>query len=165
MDKSYKILLEEISTVKDLEVFKRSIDDFVAMMFETSNDVESKLSECFSNNQVKAWLSLFKARGIKEDNPVELQKFVLSVKEVAEALPVISLGVAFDLPQSLLKKISSWFINTYNTNVLLDIQLRTDIIGGLVIMDAGSFHDYSLSKQLDQMSARGKLRLSSLLSE
>lgn len=165
MEDIYLRLFNDLYTVDDVELFRSNIDEFIAKTFEMKHGVEEKLDGCFSGSLTKEWMALFDKKMIDLDNPEKIQKFVLEVKVLLDDLRVVGLLVAWNIPQDVIKKMSLWFETNFGEKVIMDIKLDRFILGGLVVLDNGKQHDYSLIKQLERMGEKGDLKLSSLLGD
>ena len=79
----------------------------------------------------------------------QLQQFVQEIKAELNNLPTISIYLAIDPTEEVVKAISRWFTDNLSLKVLLSITVSPTLIGGIQILYKGLIRDYSLRKTLD----------------
>lgn len=73
------------------------------------------------------------------------------LKKQVAALPAISLTLAFTPGQETLNRISAWLKTNVAKDLLIDLMVDENIIGGAQIAYQGHYKDYSLAKKLKKI--------------
>lgn len=144
----YLPILQVVYTKDQAISFDKQIDQLLIDIFNPQNSFEERLSKLVSLEQREVLLTVLHAHNIALTDTVRLKEFLVGLKNQLDNLPIISLQIAFDPSASTLKLISHWFVSTLNRKYLLDIQIKREILGGIIIISHGIFKDFSLRKKI-----------------
>ncbi len=95
----------------------------------------------FTKNLTKSFFSKTKEEQVKILE--EIEQYLLS-------LPKIRLTFAFQPSYEFLQDLSQWLKEQTSQTVVLDVMVRPQIIGGLIIEYKGKYRDFSLIKKIHQ---------------
>lgn len=146
----------EINTVEELQLFYKEIDQIISSVFQDSEGLEKVLSSVVSAGKKEKIISLLRASDVSFDNLVEVQKTLELIKEAGSLIPQISLKLAFEPSQNMLRNIGLWFVRNLEQKVFLDIQTESNILGGAHIAYDGEFSDQTLKTKIDHLLSTKK---------
>lgn len=139
-----------VYTKRDLLLFYKEVDQLVDSIFKTDTDFSKSSSSILGKDKKQNVEEYLRANNIDFKNPVAIKETLLKIKKLGEAFPVVSLTLAFEPTEKILKDISFWFIKRLNTKVILDIDYERAFIGGALISYGGRYKDYSLREKIDK---------------
>jgi F0F1-type ATP synthase delta subunit len=166
MKKSSYIYLDELFSdlllVRDVMEFKNELEKLKVDLYEIRGNIDEKLAHNFSGVQAEGWKRLFVAEDVGQDDPTQYLRCVKEVERILDDLPRVTLVLAQNMPHRIVRRISDWFASNFRKRVILDIQVDPENLGGVVVLDKGHYHDYSLTRKLEEMAEKGELQLSRL---
>lgn len=83
------------------------------------------------------------------DDNTTLSKLKNVLSDVKKHAPVVHMGLARESTKVELKPVIDWMRSNIHPNVLLNIGLRPDIIGGCTIRTANHYYDFSLKNYFE----------------
>lgn len=78
------------------------------------------------------------------------KKFLNDLATVVDAIPVLSMVIAIDPSQHLIQSVREWWLKNFNNQVLLDVEIDSEIIAGAQISFGGKFVDLSFRSKLKE---------------
>ncbi len=141
----------EINTVDELLLFYKEIDQIISKLFQNSESLDEVLSSTTSTGKKEKILSILKASEVSFDNLVEVQKTLELIKEAGGLIPVISLTLAFDPSQNMVKDIGLWFVRNLDQKVFLEVRTEPKVLGGAHISYDGEFSDQTLRSKIEHL--------------
>jgi len=94
--------------------------------------------------------SLAKALIDQINDTKDVQIYLKTLLASMNKLEVIHLGLAFEPSGDLVEKLSLWIDKNLGEAVVIDFELKPQLIGGASISYKGRYGDYSLSKKIDE---------------
>lgn len=146
----------EINTTEELQLFYKEIDLIISRLFHDGGSLEGALSSSVSAGKKEKILELLRASNISAENLVEIQKKLELIKEVGNFIPVISVKLAFEPSQQIVKNINLWFVRNLQEKVFLDISVERNILGGVFLSLNGEFLDRTLKTKIDSLLSTKK---------
>lgn len=129
-----KSYIEDIK-LKQSEDKRRSIDKILA-------DEDNKLSDIVSG--------VLESNEIDESNPDSVIQFLDKVISQIDSLEKVDLTVAVEPTEELIRSISDWVQEEVQENLLIDIEVDPDVLGGVKLSYKGNYLDLSLDKKLKE---------------
>lgn len=143
-------LFSSIYTKQDLQLFYKEIDQVKASLFEGPGSLQEKLSAVFNPEKTEEILTFINLEKIRVDSPVFIQEGLEKIKTLGDLLPVISLELAFEPTENVLKKIDTWLMQNIGKKVLVNISLERRDIGGTNISFNGVYKNYTLRNKINE---------------
>ncbi len=148
------VLLETAPTKTELARQIRLLRNFLEYRFFTSIETTPTLLEYCAAREIptedgdimKMWRSDF----INAFDKHNAYKRINTMTEDIKNLPYISLYAPVALDTASLIKIGAWFRQTTGANMLLDIHIDPERVGGCAIAQNGVYRDYSLHYILEK---------------
>ncbi len=133
-----------IKTVDEREEIKSLIQELRESLFKKEgfgrilkNKVPLKYSPLI-NSYVKSTLGKEGFEGSLES----LEEYLKNLKE-------INITLAFEPSEKTIDKIYTWVTKNVGTDVILNLAIQPDILGGAILSYKGLYFDYSLEKKLN----------------
>ncbi len=114
-------------------------------VFTTNFTLEKTLAELFGIQKKDLLLKLFREHNISETSPSDIQAFLKKIQDTIKTLPVITLSIAFEPTEEILKSFSEWFLFTLKKQVVFALEIDITILAGARITCNGKFKDYSVT--------------------
>lgn len=93
---------------------------------------------------------------IKQNKPVDVQKFINEFIEVLKNLPVLNLTIAFEPRSKSIDHFHAFITQNISKNILMNIEIDPSIVGGAQITFNGKYIDFSLKKLLEvELNTKG----------
>lgn len=141
----------ETIDLSDLFHTKAQADDFSARLsvitkkiFETSFNPEAALLESFGVKKKDIIMTLLRNNNINPESRLAIKEFFEKIQQKIVSLPVLSIILAFEPKEATLRALSSWFVLNTNKQVLFDISVDAELIGGAAIYSNGKYLDFSI---------------------
>ncbi len=135
-------LFSKLKTLEDLEILKGEIDRLENALYQTNVNYNDILK-----NDIRDWVSEVITRESKE---VGFEKYLEKIKKDLISIPVLSASVSFEPSTSFIEKLSLWLKSNISSDVVVDLLLNTQIIGGIQMSFKGKYLDLSLRKKISK---------------
>lgn len=146
-------LFSTVYTKEDLLIFYKEIDQLIALLFTGPGELSEKMDQVVAADKKKSLLYYLGATNTRLDNLVDIKEALSKVERLGNALPVVTLELAFEPTESIIKTISYWFVKRIQTKVILDFTLERRIIGGAYVAVNGTYKDYTLQTKINKYFA------------
>lgn len=144
-------LLSLIKTRQYAEEIIQKLDELKDCLYNKRIDLDKKMSELFSfelKEKIKAYSW---QEGINLNDPESFGKFISNLRMVIKSMPVVTIQIAFEPDEGIVKEVSAWFVENYGKNVLVDLVYNKDIIAAAIIVFDKENRDLSLKKKIEEM--------------
>ena len=140
----YSEILLQLRTISDVDTLKEEIDILLNSLYKSNFEetLYSKVRKTIVDSLVRV--------GAIHESPLR------SLQKQLSDLRVLKLTLALEPTPALVDNISSWVKTNVGEDVVLDLDLNSDLIGGAQIAFAGKYADYSLSSAYDQFCQTAK---------
>lgn len=145
-----KQLCEIVRTRQEADLLKEDLEKLSSALFNTKTNPANEIDLYIPFDKKEKILSLLQTNGIGFQDLDKTQKFLSLIQESLSSIPVISLQIAFEPKKELIGSIQEWFFLKLKREVLLDINIKKELLGGTVIINNGVFRDYSLKKKIEE---------------
>lgn len=143
-------LFSTIYTKQDLLLFYKEVDQIMTNMFTEPENFEETASGILAPEKKTAVFNFLKQENVKMNNPVDIKVGLSKIKKIGDNLPIVSLRLAYEPTEAVIKTISSWFIKKLGQKVVIDFSLERSIIGGVYISYNGLYKDYTLKTKVEK---------------
>ncbi len=113
-------------------------------IYETDFDLDKTLMEEFGLKKKELLLAMFRDNDVSPESPNKLKDFLGSVQKEIALLPVLTLKIAFEPTDKILKTLSEWFVMNIKNQVLFDINVDKRLIAGAILNYNGKDVDYTI---------------------
>lgn len=120
-------------------------------LYETNFNLEKSLSEQFGIKKKDAFISLLRNNNTNPENVTALITIFSKIQDQIATLPVITLTLAIEPNEEIMKALSNWFLLNLKKHVLFDFRVDTHLIAGTVLTYGGKYLDFSLKPILDEV--------------
>jgi len=159
MEEIFEILAQKIITKEDLIFFLEEISLLEGMVFKDTETpllerAKGKIREEFRNE-----LQELEKNGIILTSANQQFSFFDELKKYLAKIPHLKLEIAFSPSQSFLLRIKKWFKEKNHQEVILDVTINPNVVGGAIIEYQGYFRDFSLAKEINKLISQRQLQL------
>lgn len=146
------MLLDQFNTKQELDHLLASLTKFKLDLFNyTSEQLEQKLYDEYDVVFVNTLKELLKnnSLSINDDNKLQIESLLDQVEKEAAEVEVLKITLAFTPTERFLAELQNWISKHVGQNVLLDLLVREEIIGGAEIVYKGLYKDMTISNKLE----------------
>lgn len=147
------ILSDFFNTKTQANEFSERLSVIEANIYEVNFNIEKELEEQLGSKKRDSFLALLRENNISATSNSELLKFFTAIHETIKNLPLLSITVAIDPKENVLKAISDWFVLNVKKQVLLEVTTDPEIIAGAVVEFGGKRFDASIKTVYNQICA------------
>jgi len=148
-----------VHTKKDIEEVILQLDDLINSLFNVNIDIEKKMDEILPQDKKQKIMEIVKRNKIDIKDTLQFQNFLKELQQRVENIPVIMLHFAFNPKEEILRSVLNWFLENLKKEVVLDIEVDQNLIGGAVVVYNGIYKDYSLRKKFEDKIKMGEIKL------
>lgn len=134
--------------------FVQGLNNILDQLYEVNFNIEKSLSNEFGLERKDKFMTMLRENNMNNTNLDGMKKFLQNMQETTRKLPTLTLTLAFEPNETILKTILQWFLFTLNKQVLLEIDVNKNIIAGATMNYNGKYKDFSVKPQLDQIISR-----------
>jgi len=156
-DEVFEKFSEKVVTKEDLSVLADQIDEAARWVYKGG---EAALSEKIAGSvseEFREDIASLEEVGKFPVSCEEQSDFFKNLKKYLETLPVIKLTIAFGPDKDFLAGLSSRLAKQIGKRIILEILVKEEAVGGLIVEYGGEYRDYSLARKLDQLMEESKL--------
>ena len=157
MKKIFDQLAKKIITKEDLIFFIEEVNILQSFIFKNtriplSDRLNKKVEEDF-----KQYIKELEDQNLLSGSPNQQLSFFEDLKDYLQKIPQLKLEIAFSPPRSFLLAIKKWFREKNGQEVILDITVNPEIVGGATIEYQGRYRDFSLLEKLNKSISQIRL--------
>jgi F0F1-type ATP synthase delta subunit len=149
-DQLYKELFAEIHTVTESWDLMHQIDNLSQSLFNTKMTFKEKIDLYLEFSIKNNLLMLLEKSGVDMEDANAVEKFLADLKGRIKDIPVFEFEIAYEPNSTTVKHIAEWIYFNLKQNVLIDVKVNTDIVGGAIIGFNGKMGDFSLRKRIEE---------------
>ena len=139
----------KLKTHQNALKFKSYLEDIrLILSKDKRKNVESVLEE--DNELAKIVLNLVKSSDAEPTDPSSIIEFLDKLIHQVDSLEKIDLTIAVEPTEDLVRDISDWVQKEVKDNVLIDIEVDPEALGGIKLSYKGNYIDLSLDKRLKE---------------
>ena len=144
-------LTKNIATTEDLNLILADITKAESFSYNSRVKHLSKALKGGVSGVFEEFLEKLDLDGKVPSSENEKAAYFSSLKSNLGKLPKMEIELAFSPDKSFIKKIVDFVREATNTEVILDINVKPNILAGVTIGYKGKFKDYSFSAKLDEV--------------
>jgi hypothetical protein len=122
-----------------------------AGIYETNFNLEQALLDEFGITKKDKFMTLLRNNKVNPEKAADLKAFFTKIQETSKTLPVLSLTIAFEPKDKTLQALSEWFVMNIKKQMLFEITVDRQIIGGAAINYKGKFLDATVKPVFDKI--------------
>jgi len=145
MNENFENLLEKIVTKEELIEILEQIEEIRSQIFKDNSIKRNKKNQARNNSFLLKYL-----KNLEFKNPLEKESFLLKLSENLKQLPELKLEIAFEAKQDFLKYLAQWLKEQTNQKIILNVIVKPEIVGGVILEYQGKRFDFSLAKKIDE---------------
>ena len=149
---------QDIIDLSDFFITRSQANDFtvrlnaiVGQMYTANYNFEKAINAQFGIQKADIFLKILRDHGLQNATLREVQDFLKKIQDIVKDLSVVSLTIAFEPSEDMLKSLVQWFTLNVHKQVVFDIQVDHHIIAGVKINYNGKFKDYSVGPLFDTL--------------
>ena len=149
MEDNFNRLFDVIKTDYDMSLSLNFLDDLAENIFKTDDSLSRFIQKSSNNPLFAAILAILPSdlqNGDGDKN--EIKNLTTEIKKRIQALKKLSLTLAIKPNEKILKTVKDWARTNTGEQVVLDVTVDPEIIGGAIIVRNGTYHDYSIAKKI-----------------
>ena len=124
--------------------FSIHLNTIIESMYTANYNFEKAITSEFGIQKADMFLKILRDNGLQNASLREVQEFLKKIQNIVSSLSVVSLILAFEPSDDVLKSLAQWFVFNVQKQVVFDIQVDPHIIAGVKINYNGKFKDYSV---------------------
>jgi len=148
----YYDIFRDIYTQDEVHEFISKIDSLLFKIYQQKGNVHQHISAIFSPEMTVRLLDVAVKHNIDVNNHIFFQQFLLDIKHKVSSLSTITLFLAFKPRKESLTKFSDYFLHALGRKFIFRIEVKEEILGGVIIVYNGTYRDYSLKSQLKKIT-------------
>ncbi len=139
-------LLAVIRTKEDVNRLALELRELEAGLYKTG---DGEFEKVLSSKVRKGIAEIITSEML--DSKIDKKLWLREIEKEIEGLKVIRITLALEFPQMYLDRITNWIAQNIGEGVVVDIEVRSEIVGGAMVSSGGKFGDYSFQKKLDNV--------------
>ena len=143
-------LLSLIKTKLHADEIIEKIDELKDSLYNKRIDLDKKMGELFSFELKEKIKSYSWAEQVNLNDPESFGKFLSNLRGHIKNMPIVTIKIAFEPNAEIVTEVSSWFVENFGKNVLVDLILDESLVAGAVIVFDESEKDFSLKKRIEE---------------
>jgi len=146
---SIKLLLSKMLTVADLRTQLNYIRDIEMNLFNVHIDLKEQLIQILPYEIKELYVAAMHESGINIQDARLVQLFLGDLKNKLSSIPVMGIIMSYPPTEKELRNFSSFIFTNIGAQVVFDIKLDQNLIGGCRLEFGGRIADYSVAKMLE----------------
>jgi len=122
----------------------------LSMLYESLYKSDRNAFEETLNSKVRSEVAALIRQKIKTDDKTMFLKDLISR---IKGRKVVKMTLAIAPTDFLIGQIYNWLITSISENIVLDISIDKQILGGAIVSFGGKYFDFTLRKTLDQLGS------------
>lgn len=142
--------LNLVRTNQEKMEFLSAIDELIGSLYSLKGNMGRKIDSVFPYKKKEKILSLLQENQVSLSDRSGVLKFFTGLSQIVKCLPVVNVQLAFEPNEEIIERIYSWFYLNLGREVVLDVVVNKDIMGGVVVVAGGKYLDFSLRKKIEK---------------
>lgn len=131
--------------------FATRINALSEAVYHTDFSLEKAAMQYLGMKKSEAFLKLLQDNNVPADSAGAIKGFIVKLQETIKALPLLTLTIAFEPNEKVLRSVADWFVMNLNKQFLLEVLIDPTLIAGAVIKYKGTFLDFSSKPLLEKI--------------
>lgn len=163
---AYDSLLLHVRTKVEADFLIDKIEDLTNSLYQLTKESFSQIvRRNLPSNLGEALYSELSKHNLTFEHPKELKTYLTTLKELLQNMQTVSLTVSFSPSDELLTDISEKAKLLFGANVLVELHVQEDLIGGAIVVTHGKFTDASVKSKLSKVFQTNAQEIKDILQE
>jgi len=149
-----KDLLRQIITKEDLIVLLEEINLTENFIFKNIRTPLSEKLKGKTREEFRGFVEKLEKENSLFRSPSEQFSFFQNLKKNLKKIPELKLELAFEASREFLIKIKQWFKEKNQREVILDLSVNPEVVGGAIIEYQGKYLNLSVGKKIDELFSK-----------
>jgi len=158
-----KDILKYVRTKYEYNIVMSEIDDLQRSLYKTSVKSFERLLEQVSVYTSSVVKGIFSECGMSLSDSTSVKGLLSSIKDALAEVEFVKLTLAFEPSEEFIAGISGWVNQNLGSNLILDIGINSDIVGGIIMVYKGRYIDNSMCKLFEKKEGELKNEVSMLV--
>jgi F0F1-type ATP synthase delta subunit len=139
------------TTKSQANEFAIRLNSFSESVYNTQFSLEKASMQYFGMKKSEAFLRLLHDNDVSPDSAAAIKTFVAKMQDAIKTAPLLTVTLAFEPSEKVLRTLSDWFVMNLKKQFLLDIQIDPTIIAGALIRYKGQYLDVSSKPLIERI--------------
>ena len=149
-----KDLLKQIITKEDLIILLEEINLTENFIFKNISTPLSEKLKGKTREEFRGLVEKLEKENSHFRSPSEQFSFFQNLKKNLKKIPELKLELAFQPSIEFLIKIKQWFKEKNQREVILDLSVNPEVVGGAIIEYQGKYLNLSVGKKIDELFSK-----------
>ena len=149
-----KELVGQVVTREDFILLSEEINQVEKLIFKEVNIPLSEKVKGKTREEFRDFLKKIEKENSHFLNPNQQLSFFQNLKKNLKNIPQLKLELAFQPSAEFLLKIKQWFKEKNRQEVILDLLINPEIVGGAIIEYRGKYKNLSVEKKIDELFSK-----------
>lgn len=147
------ILSDFFTTKSQANNFLAHLNAISEKIYELDFNLDKILHEHFGTRKMEKFIALLREKEIPIESKSTLNQFFIKIQETISSLPTADLTLAIEPNEQILKSISDWFLINLKKQVLIELDVNSNIIAGAAVSFQGKHLDCSIKSKFEEVCA------------
>lgn len=145
-------LTEFFTTKEQSKDFSARLASLASSLYELDKDLGKSLQEQLGYQKKEKFLNLLRDNNIPLDSNQKITKFLERITKEISSMPEITITIAIEPNEEILKTIADWFLLNLEKQVLINISYNPKLIAGAEIDFLGTHVEFTVEKVLNSLN-------------
>jgi hypothetical protein len=150
-------LTKFFTTKAQASSFSEAVSRISEKVYITDFNLESTLSNQLGVVKKDLFLQLLQQNNVSLESNSAIKKFLDNIITTIIALPTLSLTIAVEPNEQILKSVIDWCEVNLGKQVIIDVEVNPGLIAGATVQFGGKFFDFSVKPILDEILSQPPL--------
>lgn len=151
MKNIFEDLIKRIVTKEELIILLEEINLLERLIFKNKGAPLSERARGKIREETRDYLKKLEKDRFFSNSPNEQFSFFEKIKKWLQEVPQVKLEIAFKPSEDFLLRIKGWFREENQQEVILDMVVNHQIVGGAVIEYQGRYRNFTLAKKIEEL--------------
>ena len=147
-------LSEFFTTKRQAADFEMALSNIESGLYETSFDLEKVLKNNLGINKKDKFLILLRENHISLDSNSDIKDFFSLVRKSIASMSEVTLIIAIEPNEDILKTVSDWFVLNLESQVLINPEVNRAVVGGAEVYYQGNHFDASVKNIFNKICTK-----------
>lgn len=144
-------LTEFFTTKEESKDFSARLTNLASNLYELDKNLEKSLQEQLGYQKREKFLNLLRDNNIPLDSNQEITKFLERVTKEISSMSEITITIAVEPNEEILKTIADWFLLNLKKQILINIAVNPKLIAGAEVDFQGNHTEFTVAKVLSSL--------------
>lgn len=144
-------LTEFITTKQQANDFSARLANLAGSIYELDTNLEKALQEQLGFQKKEKFMTLLRDNDIPLDSNQEITKFLEGIIKEISSMPEVSITIAIEPDEEILKTIADWFLLNLKKQVLIKTIVNSQLIAGAKVDFQGNHAEFTIEKTMNTL--------------